>query len=96
MTSVELGTASYDIGWPIGEVTVSLEEVFIIGQFEVEVIGSDCVGDLDGSGTIGVDDLLAVIGAWGSCPGCPEDLNGDAVVGVDDLLAVIAGWGSCP
>lgn len=95
MTNIVLGTATYDIGWPFGEVTVDLEEVTISGQFDVEVIGSDCIADIDGSGVVGVDDLLAVIGDWGACSGCAADLNGDGTVGVDDLLEVIAGWGAC-
>jgi hypothetical protein len=51
-----------------------------------------------GDGTVGVPDLLAIINAWGSCPGCPEDiapLTGDGMVGVPDLLAVINAWGFC-
>jgi hypothetical protein len=51
-------------------------------------------GDVDGDGVIGIDDLLAVINAWGPCPGCPEDIDGNGVVGSDDLLVVILGWGS--
>ena len=95
MTNIVLGTATYDLGWPFGEVTVNLEEVSISGQFDVEVIGSDCLADIDGSGIVGVDDLLAVIGDWGSCSGCSTDLNGDGTVGVDELLEVIAAWGIC-
>lgn len=53
-----------------------------------------CPGDLDGSGTVGVDDLLSVIAAWNS-----EDETGDAdgsgYVDVADLLVVISGWGTC-
>jgi len=52
---------------------------------------------------LNVDDLLAVINGWGSCPvppaGCPADIappGGNDVVNVDDLLAVINGWGGCP
>jgi hypothetical protein len=28
----------------------------------------DCVGDVDGTGTVDVDDLMTLIGAWGACP----------------------------
>jgi len=57
-----------------------------------------CLGDIDGDGEVGVDDLLALIGAWGACvdPGdCPEDLNGSGTVDVDDLLALIGVFGGC-
>jgi hypothetical protein len=49
-------------------------------------------GDVDGDGTVGVDDLLAIIAAWGSCGGCSEDINGDGFVDVNDLLAALAAW----
>ena len=95
MTNVVLGTASYNVGFPFGEVTVNLQEVAISGRFDVEVIGSSCAEDIDGSGSVGVDDLLSLIGAWGACTGCATDLNDDGAVGVDDLLALIGAWGLC-
>ncbi len=61
------------------------------------------IGDITGDGTVNVDDLVAVILAWGPCPqpptpgGCPADIapqgapNG--VVVVDDLIMVILNWG---
>lgn len=63
-----------------------------------------CIGDLNADNVIDVDDLLAVIGAWGQCPpfpgNCGADIapapNGDGAVNVNDLLAVIGAWGSCP
>jgi CxxC motif-containing protein (DUF1111 family) len=55
-----------------------------------------CPADVDGSGTVGIDDLLAVIAAWAPCAkGCDEDVDGDLFVGVNDLLAVVAAWGPC-
>ena len=54
-----------------------------------------CDADLDGSGHVGVDDLLLIIAAWASSD--PDaDLSQDGIVGVDDLLIVIAAWGDCP
>ncbi|MCI0631370.1 MAG: SBBP repeat-containing protein [Phycisphaerales bacterium] len=50
--------------------------------------------DLDGSGSVDVLDLLALIGAWGACPpSCSADLNGDQVVNVLDVLLLISSWG---
>ncbi|MHC4948946.1 MAG: hypothetical protein ACYTG1_11900 [Planctomycetota bacterium] len=57
-----------------------------------------CPADVDGSGDVEVNDLLAVLAAWGTCPGgqpCPEDVTGDLRVLVDDLLAVLGAWGGC-
>ena len=55
------------------------------------------VGDINGDGSVNVDDLVAVINAWGPCGkgGCPADINpaaGDGQVNVDDLLLVINNW----
>jgi hypothetical protein len=43
---------------------------------------------------VDIDDLLAVINAWGS-PGGAADVNGSGSVDIDDLLAVINAWGAC-
>jgi hypothetical protein len=44
---------------------------------------------------VGVNDLLAIVDAWGPCTGCPEDIDGNGTVGADDLLEVIGAWGWC-
>ena len=56
-------------------------------------------GDVTKNGVVDVDDLLAVINAWGQCEErepCPADImpigGGDGVVDVDDLLMVINNW----
>ncbi len=59
-------------------------------------VGPVCPWDLDGDGLIGVTDLLAVLGAWGTDPGGPPDFDGNGAVGVTDLLKLLALWGSCP
>ncbi len=59
-------------------------------------IDSDCPQDVDGSGQVGIADLLAVLSAWGPCADCPEDINDDGTVGISDLLAVLSAWGPCP
>lgn len=55
-----------------------------------------CVEDVNGDGTVGVNDVLIVIAAWGPCKGCSADIDASGVVDVSDLLAVIAAWGDCP
>ncbi len=56
---------------------------------------SDCEGDVDGDGVVGVSDVLAAIADWGVCVDCPADINGDGVVDVSDLLLIIGAWGPC-
>ena len=55
-------------------------------------------GDLDGDGSVGVKDLLMLLGAWGPCPKpcvpyCPGDLDRDCAVGMKDLLILLGNWG---
>ncbi len=66
-------------------------------DFSLEVVPNiPCPEDINGDGVVNISDLLAVLAAWGPCPGCPEDITGDGVVNVTDLLAVLAAWGPCP
>jgi hypothetical protein len=63
-----------------------------------------CVADITGNTLVDIDDLLAVISAWGPCPTpptpCPANIvtsGASAItVDIDDLLAVISEWGPCP
>ena len=87
--SVDAGSPGYDTSYGYGIVNAN-ESVLAVDVEE------PCTGDVDGSGFVGVDDLLLVVGAWGPCAACTEDITGDGTVGVDDLLLVISGWGGCP
>jgi len=55
---------------------------------------STCAADFDGSGSVAVNDLLQLIGAWGAIGGV-EDLDGGGTVAVSDLLILIGAWGPC-
>ena len=81
-----------------GEVTLGL---FRPGTPEVvsamvSVPGSLCSADLDGDGSVGILDWLALLAAWGPNPGHPADFDGDDNVGILDLLILLANWGPCP
>jgi hypothetical protein len=65
-----------------------------IGAYEFQ----DRSCDLDGGGTVGITDFLALLAAWGPCPdpcapSCPADFDGNCVVGVTDFLILLANWG---
>jgi murein tripeptide amidase MpaA len=66
----------------------------------VQIVKMDCVdanpcpGDLDGDGTVGVDDVLLVLGAFGTNDPA-GDLNGDGIVDVNDILGIVAAFGPC-
>jgi hypothetical protein len=98
-----------DLGEPIlGETLTSItfddpvgaaNDAMTVGIYAASVTSDSptCDGDVDGSGSIDVDDLVAVILAWGPCGApCPEDIDGNGAVDVDDLVTVILGWGPCP
>jgi hypothetical protein len=55
------------------------------------------LGDLDGDGSVGITDFLALLAGWGTCPGgmpgCLGDLDGDGTVGPRDFQALLANWG---
>lgn len=61
-----------------------------------------CAGDINGNGTVNIDDLVAVITAWGVCFNpdiCNADIapdGGNNTVNIDDLVRVITTWGACP
>jgi hypothetical protein len=50
---------------------------------------------VNGDGNVDIDDIFAVLAAWGPCDDCPEDINDDGVVDIDDLFDVLAQWGPC-
>ena len=56
---------------------------------------AQCPGDVDGDGAVGINDFLALLGAWGSIGG-PADLDNDGVVGIQDFLLLLGNWGPCP
>lgn len=57
--------------------------------------GIVCPADIDGSGSVGIEDILSVLASWGSCSGCDADLDGNGQIDLSDLLQVLAAWGAC-
>jgi hypothetical protein len=56
-------------------------------------VSSQPTADVNGDGSVNVDDLIEVIVRWGACPApCPADINTSGAVDVDDLIAVILNW----
>jgi hypothetical protein len=53
--------------------------------------------DINRDGAVNTDDLILLIGAWGTCPNpnsCPADINQNGVVNTDDLILLIGAWGT--
>ena len=60
----------------------------------IVTIEPDCDADVDGNGVVNVDDLVAVILAWGT-DDAAADVDGNGIVDVDDMVAVILASGAC-
>ena len=88
-----------------GQFTADITAGFGINADDYELTGIEisivpgpptCPWDLDGTGSVGLSDLLSLLADWGPCKGCPADFDDDGDVGVSDLLALLANWGPCP
>ncbi len=56
---------------------------------------SECVWDIDGSGSVQSADCMAMIAAWGTS-NAAADLDGNGTVGIADLLLLLSNWDGCP
>jgi uncharacterized membrane protein len=75
----------------------AMDQTFNMAGFILDLdAGAPCPEDIDGNSKVDVDDLFALLNAWGACGDCPEDINDDGIVNVDDLFAVLNAWGPCP
>lgn len=105
------GDEVYEVGQTVGGVaeleftagTAGPMLVTVIGrnylpyEGEIQVVeGAPCPGDVNGDETADIDDVFAVLAAWGPCNQCPEDVNDDGTVDIDDLFDVLGNWGPCP
>jgi uncharacterized membrane protein len=68
----------------------------VTGQGGMVLLTPVRTGDVNSDGVVNIDDLLAVISAWGPCPAppaaCSADIVVDGQVNIDDLLLVISNW----
>lgn len=69
------------------------------GPYENCIVGNTIIPcpDITADGVVNVQDVLALIGAWGFCgthADCPADLNLDMFIDVEDLLMMIGYWGT--
>jgi hypothetical protein len=79
------------------KVDTGLGEPPLVDMGAYEFQGCSC--DLNGDGSVGVNDFLILLAAWGpcgDCNNCPVDFDGDCSVGVTDFLQLLAHWGPCP
>jgi hypothetical protein len=96
-----LGTATVvdelRVNWPDGTNTI-LTDVAANQTLTIPSAPALTPGDLDADGDVDVVDFLALLQAWGPCPGscppsCPADLDGNCSVGIVDFLTLLQNWG---
>jgi hypothetical protein len=61
------------------------------GELAVE-LDRRCIGDADGSGDVKIDDLLVLVGSWGTSNPM-ADFDNDGVVKINDLLMLLDRFG---
>lgn len=84
---VEAEPVSWDgLGWS-AELSFGKYTAVILSQ------SPPCLGDLNNSGVVDVDDVLMVISGWNTDQG---DIDGDGMTGVEDLLLLLERYGECP
>ncbi len=73
--------------------TAEMHLVLLLPRWGVCLNGSSNVSaDTDRDGDVDLDDLLAVLSAWGPCANCswcPADVDGDRMIGFQDLIKVV-------
>ena len=87
---------SASVGFALNFSLTSLDLCSITSTFTVFGEALTCLGDLDLSGSVGIQDMILLLENWGPCRApCNADLDGDGAVGIEDLLALLAHWGPC-
>ncbi len=100
---------SLEIRWPLGAVDV-LYDVPANQRLEVTegAVAADCSdiatylpeacgcpADFDANGTVGVEDIIHLLGAFGCISGdCAADLDGDGITGTNDIVILLAAFGN--
>jgi hypothetical protein len=96
---VTIVSVTPDCGWIqmdgiVETISIGGQELFV-DCLKGDEVETTIPGDIDGDGDVDVDDLMALIAAYGSsCSGCPEDIDGDGDVDVDDLMILLGNYGS--
>ncbi|MCH2132985.1 MAG: hypothetical protein MK116_04460 [Phycisphaerales bacterium] len=89
--STEWLVMSMSVGEYWGSIAYLEPTAVLLVEYDLET----CEGDFDGNSSVDVDDVLAIIGAFGSY--APEyDLDGDDHITIEDVLAILSLYGACP
>ncbi len=92
-------TSQFQIRFIVSD--LNLASIIEAGVDGVELVQIGCtnnpLGDINGDGIVGINDLLLLIAGWGPCedpcpPSCGADLTEDCTVGIEDFLLLLANW----
>jgi T5SS/PEP-CTERM-associated repeat protein len=94
LIAVDIGSPESALAGPPAPGSVSVQPTL--------VCAATCAADIApqpcANGQVNIDDLLAVINAWGQGAGSLADIappGGNGLINIDDLLMVINAWGPC-
>lgn len=79
-----------------GETTVTPALLAAVNAVAAGCTSVDCPWDLTGDCSVGINDFLALLAAWGPNPGHPADFDGNGFVGINEFLELLANWAPCP
>ncbi len=83
-----LGTAMQEFNTDNFNGTLQIQVI----DYPFDILDGGVSGDVNGDGEVNINDLLAIISAWGPCKSCDEDLDDNGMVDVTDILLVIGNW----
>ena len=61
---------------------------------DIPDVPQDCVGDINGNGSVEFEDLLTLLSSWDS-ESSTADLDGSGTVEFNDLLMLLSAYGDC-
>ena len=61
---------------------------------DIPDVPQDCVGDINGNGSVEFEDLLTLLSSWDS-ESPAADLDGSGTVEFNDLLMLLSAYGDC-
>jgi hypothetical protein len=77
--------------WYVGEYQKSSGWQTYVGSAVIT-----CVEDLNADGVININDLLGLLGAWGTSGNGAEIAAPYDIIDISDVLAVVGAMGNCP
>ena len=66
----------------------------MVGYLIVGDVNPPCPGDINGDQAVTFDDILELLGSWGSSDP-DKDIDGSGTVDFGDLVGALANWGPC-